>query len=319
MKKSNVVFIFLVSFLVLVGCSSNNNNSNNDKKEEKKEEKDSRITKYEVLEEMNVEETPVDVDNKGFIMKQDGAYTFLFKDGTKFDPGFTAKSYLIFLSDEGQRVCFYDGNGKGIDIDNQECGPTGSEAGTNSIAWIDNEAMIKMNRDLEASTSESLKKFVEANPDFLNHYEGKYFMEYNNFSGDIRDQNIAVPVVITNRLLDRVNDQVYSNFVFLSAPMDTNFNRLYEGVRDLKKLNAVEKDGKWALLDQEANIISKFEYTKVIPISNSFMRVDLDGKVGVVDTNGKLVLFGSFEDVLGIIDGKAFIKKDGKWFHIKIS
>ena len=57
---------------------------------------------------------------------------------------------------------------------------------------------------------------------------------------------------------------------------------------------------------------------EAVPLSFNAMKVVKDGKIGVIDFDLNLVLFGDFEDVTLPIDDYAFVKLDGDWKLIKI-
>lgn len=54
------------------------------------------------------------------------------------------------------------------------------------------------------------------------------------------------------------------------------------------------------------------------PISDNAMKVEKDGKMGIVDKDLNLVYMGDFEDVSLPIDGKAYVKIKGEWKQIEL-
>lgn len=58
-------------------------------------------------------------------------------------------------------------------------------------------------------------------------------------------------------------------------------------------------------------------YDSAKPISDSAMQVRRDGLMGVVNQYLDEVYLGEFEDCTDLIDGKGYIKKDGKWMYIQ--
>ena len=90
---------------------------------------------------------------------------------------------------------------------------------------------------------------------------------------------------------------------------------------------AVEKNGKWAYIDEEGKLITDFIYNSckgkthetysyeqvMYPASEGYIAVCKDGKWGYIDTEGKQITDFVFEKTQPVYQGKAWVKVDGKW------
>lgn len=101
---------------------------------------------------------------------------------------------------------------------------------------------------------------------------------------------------------------------------------------------AFEKDGKWGYLNEKGEQILPFEYDtaygdivryeidsereKKYPFicTEGIIAAFKDGQCGYYDNKGNVIVeMGVFEDITPVKEGKAFVKKDGKWGIIKIN
>ena len=77
------------------------------------------------------------------------------------------------------------------------------------------------------------------------------------------------------------------------------------------------KDG-YKIYNPLGDACSDEVYEKAEPISWTAVKIEKDGKLGVIDENLDLVLYGEFEDVTRPIQNHAFVKIDGRWVLIEI-
>jgi hypothetical protein len=117
-------------------------------------------------------------------------------------------------------------------------------------------------------------------------------------------------------------------------------NEVYTSVTDLvDNCVAFEKDGKWGYLNEKGEQILPFEFDvayenivqydfgnnddkKKYPFicTEGIIAAFKDGQCGYYDNKGNVIVeMGVFEDITPVKDGKAFVKKDGKWGIIKIN
>mgnify|MGYP004473471341 FL=1 len=74
----------------------------------------------------------------------------------------------------------------------------------------------------------------------------------------------------------------------------------------------------YVIWDAKGSKHTDIVFNKAEVISNNTMKVEKDGRMGIVDENLNLVLFGDFEDVSRPIDGKAYVKIKGEWKQIQL-
>jgi|GEM_PF-2729038 len=114
-------------------------------------------------------------------------------------------------------------------------------------------------------------------------------------------------------------------------------NEVYSSATDLAdNCVAFEKDGKWGYLNEKGEQILPFEFdtaygdlvkfsTKIdkeypFICTEGIIAAFKDGQCGYYDNKGNVIVeMGVFEDITPAKDGKAFVKKDGKWGIIKIN
>jgi hypothetical protein len=113
-------------------------------------------------------------------------------------------------------------------------------------------------------------------------------------------------------------------------------NEVYTSVTDLvDNCVAFEKDGKWGYLNEKGEQILPFQFDgaegnimentysdKIYPFicTEGIIAAFKDGQCGYYDNKGNVIVeMGVFEDITPVKDGKAFVKKDGKWGIIKIN
>lgn len=117
-------------------------------------------------------------------------------------------------------------------------------------------------------------------------------------------------------------------------------NEVYTSATDLvDNCVAFEKDGKWGYLNEKGEQILPFEfdvaYGNLIRYGTDEKEEEAkypfictegviaafkDGQCGYYDNQGNVIVeMGIFEDITPVKDGKAFVKKDGKWGIIKIN
>ena len=112
-------------------------------------------------------------------------------------------------------------------------------------------------------------------------------------------------------VLNEKNEQIFTQYDRVEAisNKDENNNLWYE-----KKILKVQKDGKYGLINfdgKEVLPINYEEITVVSGIENSF-KIKKDGKYGIVDNEGKVVIEPQYEDIdiLGKDNKSGFIVKD---------
>ena len=113
------------------------------------------------------------------------------------------------------------------------------------------------------------------------------------------------------KVLNEKNEEIFTQYDKLEAIQnkDENNNLWYE-----QNVLKVEKDGKYGLIDLTGKEILSIDYEEITAISgieNSF-KIKKDGKYGIVDNEGKIIVEPKYEDVdiLGKDNKSGFIVKD---------
>ncbi|MBP3442855.1 MAG: WG repeat-containing protein [Clostridia bacterium] len=117
---------------------------------------------------------------------------------------------------------------------------------------------------------------------------------------------------------------LFVNKVNLTGMIYTNAGFYSDG------LIAFESNGKWGYLDSTGRTVIPFEYDAVWGYNalggkdtayESFdgcITVTKDKKFGVISTEGDILVPFEFDNATPVVEGKAFVKSDGKWGVIKV-
>lgn len=113
------------------------------------------------------------------------------------------------------------------------------------------------------------------------------------------------------KVLNEKNQEIFTEFNKVEAIQnrDKNNNLWYE-----QNVLKVQKDGKYGLIDLTGKQVASVDYEEIVAISgieNSF-KVKKDGKYGIVDNEGKIVIQSQYADidVLGKDNKSGFIVKN---------
>ena len=117
---------------------------------------------------------------------------------------------------------------------------------------------------------------------------------------------------------------LYVNGTNLTGMIYTNAGVYSDG------LIAFESNGKWGYLDSEGRTAVPFEYDAVWGYNalggkdtayecfEGCITVSKDKKFGVIRSDGTVLIPMMFENATPVVDGKAFVKQNGKWGVIKV-
>ncbi len=322
--KKLVISLFMLG--LLVGCTaaktadSKTETKEESSKTEKPQEKQTNVTKFDIQNEIKLDEAPIDFQNSLFVAKRDGYYFIIKSDNSTLLEDKQSSRYFDF----NERVCLSSKEGT-FNQDGDDCGPFGFEP-SSLFSW-NQQQNVSLTYEQYIENESDAKSYADLRsiyPSGSNMYEGKAFMLVDRFptSDELSSHSGSKPTsfgpsVLTEAAITRINDLVYDDYALL-LPYGSLEYITYNGAMNLEKLNAVKKDNKWALMNQNGELISDFEYDTIRMLSRSYFYFEKDGLSGVLDSEGQIKLIGEFEDASGIINDKAFIKQDGKWFEIKI-
>lgn len=75
----------------------------------------------------------------------------------------------------------------------------------------------------------------------------------------------------------------------------------------------VERNGKWGIIDMEANMLIPIIYDQIDNFSEGYAKVTLNGKNGYVSTDAKIILPIEYDQAGNFKNGKVEVSKNGKW------
>ncbi len=118
-------------------------------------------------------------------------------------------------------------------------------------------------------------------------------------------------------LMERAGDSVLWYIDLQGRIMDTG---KVTGIsqKDDRKISIVKKKGRFGAWDDQGNLIIPFEndYTHLMPPSEGYFGIKLDGAWGFVDYNNLLRIANRYEDILPYQEGLAGVKIMDKWGFI---
>ena len=287
------------------------------KEEVKEKEKVKETLDYTILEKESIQfdETPVAYFNKGYLVKVNGMYGFLGKDGTYiFEPQYPR---LLVSSDD---VLLMNDSAEVMSI--REEGPRmfgglGGAVTSSYVVDLENNGMGKQFRDgsyVEESldTSRIVYEKVDGLSDPVGYYlnEASNYYIYNKSSDTVygpytRDEMATFSFLAVNK---NKQDETYSVY------FDLGPNYYVSGLF-YEKLD----NGKFKIHVLDDSKVSKKEFDSVKFLNDTSARVKYKGKLGIVDQDGELCILEDCEDISEPIDGKAYIKLNGTWSFIKLN
>ena len=100
----------------------------------------------------------------------------------------------------------------------------------------------------------------------------------------------------------------------VKAPFCTDFMGYSEG------LAAVKIQGKWCFMDESLNLVIKTPYTEklIYAFHDGVARFKQNGKVGVIDKTGKVLIPAKYQDLYEFSEGLAAFQENGKWGYINL-
>ena len=97
----------------------------------------------------------------------------------------------------------------------------------------------------------------------------------------------------------------------------------YESARPFSEgLAPVELDGKWGLINKKGDIIVPYKYDNVssfYPFSKGLAEIKLNGKVGLINKQGEVVVQPKYDSIYGPKrTGVTTVELNGKQFYVNI-
>lgn len=95
--------------------------------------------------------------------------------------------------------------------------------------------------------------------------------------------------------------------------------RVYRPHLALETLNAVKKDGKWAIMNQKGRLISDFTYDTADVLNDTYVKVEKKPYVGLYTKNQKEYLYEGISSITAPSQKVVFAKQDDLWGLMKFT
>jgi len=275
------------------------------------------------------------------VIERDGKFGIIGYDGTLIQPIIYASiaqgnGYVydqLCAADQNDNYYFIDKNGQAV--------PGGGGGGDvrPSAYWYDEEVVIFNAQSDIISLDEFLKDEYHGDKGLLNAGMVLSFREWN-------DEKIFPIQQISGYINHngyyhepRFDSQNYALLDMETNTLMTDF--IYEKIDDhhgfSEGLFAVKKDGSWGFIDEEGNVIIDFLYdpykvetfdyiTEVVTFeyvytaTNGYIAVLQDGKWGLIDTEGNVVVETAYDGISQVNpDGMFWLKENGSWSLYKLN
>ena len=307
---------------ILVGCSS-------------KTEKNETVQEvgYEVISKdvPQFDEVPIAAYDQGYVVKVDNHYGFIDPEGNyKIDPDYEVITRGIneYIND-GYFYCGFEtlkdspsldgGTNFGylleVDgVDNESCGNSGF-GGTTSFIYTYDGKNVQIEKTSEyadlSEVDKTPKRTVAINASNYTMFEEYYIYvpEINEGFGPYKNEEVPNFDLEGKGLTEhkQVGDFQTINLGFIHA------QPIVQGIF------WVHEDGQYRIVSEHGEK-SEDLYDEAKVISNDSILVKKGNQVGIVDENLEFIDLKdtSIEEMSKPIDGKCFIKKDGKWTLVEI-
>ena len=295
-------------------------------------------TDYKVVSNQNFDFdfTPTDDPflEDGYIVKENGLFGFINIEGEyvmkpEYESvyinrnAYDSKSYIYMFKDKnneavntGEALAYYLGY-----IDEIVCGV--GIGGTSGLTFVDKDNHI-----------------FRFNPNILNS------PTLVNVTEDFKGYKMLIPKIYEDYTEETLKDYKFKDWYIVTKDRktmetklfgpykkkETNFFRTTEWDSDYRTLEIEfdtclyahgmfyesKKDG-YKIWNEDGTESFSELVDEVIPLSWNAMKIRKNGKLGVVDENLNLVLYGDFEDVSKPIDNRAYVKVNGVWKLIQLN
>ncbi|MGN1275734.1 MAG: WG repeat-containing protein [Floccifex sp.] len=297
-------------------------------------------TKYHILD-CNIpqfEYTPItNYQKDGYFVKVNGKYGFIGVDGNYIVEPKYEYGQLYWNEKEGNLVetCLLvtseqKGTGQGENLDyylglsNQQYMFSGSGLNAGGDYYLDNnqniyyfeEIIVSFGQLQDFETFDDNEVFILNTRTIFNKEKDSEFYiitKDQKLFGPYDELEVPTFSLYCNQLRKTNHLSFYNDWIFFSNlngndPLNCNvFGLFYEKV-----------DNKYRIWTSDGKKSSDLLFDSAIPISNTEMKVGINGKLGILDSNLNLVLLGDFEDITCPINNEAFVKINGKWEKISI-
>ncbi len=308
--KIRKIIISLLAVCLLAGCGSGNG-------EEFASVDDTEEMNYTILSKdvPDFDTSPIRYGDHGYIYLENGSYGFITADNENIVPSGRYITTRIL-----QGVCMYENESTAsepnVSID-QLLGLTDQNSCSCGIGGIpniyvlgsDDQVYSVMAKQVETATPDGHSYLAPKSDPYASEFD---WSNYYIVASDLKtvygpyDASETASFSAT-QVYNLDSSNPYKGSLSIPDTLgNTNFGLFYE------------KTGKGYIIHSIDGLSSSEEtYDYAQPISKNAMKVEKDGKMGVVDTSLNEVYMGDFQDCSELINNKGYVKVDGKWLYVE--
>lgn len=184
-------------------------------------------------------------------------------------------------------------------------------AAKNDSAWgiinILNEVILPFEYD-----------FIELNTDSLLLVERGNEFNYWNIMKQEFITNVWYQSFSEYRVLAKFNNgfakvKTIEGFNFINKKGELVFEKFYSNLGGYNSYIGFESEEEWGYIDSLENVVVKPNYSKVYSFSENWGIVELNGKKGVIDKEGEILLPIYFEEIIKLNDSIVIAKQDNTY------
>lgn len=282
-----------------------------------------------------IEETPINVFDRGYIVKTNGLYGLMDINGKWIiDPTYRSYRYILMGLSNGDKV---------VNDAKTVCMVSESEypqyTSINDVLGIDGLPCVGY-----GGANTGYIAYDEKNRNVVHVYNGE-IQPYQNAPFYFSNESYVIPSIDTSKM-DSIEFEAElmesdSDYYILSSkgelfgPYNRNesatlsVEKLYYLLDDVNEYNMhigsvginpsvyglyyAHEGNKYRIFNQEGTDSYPELFDDALVLSDTAIQVTKNGQLGVVDNNFELTMIGDYEAVTEPIGNKVFVKKNGKW------
>lgn len=309
------------------------NSSNIVGQETTEERQNDNLSEYTVLdvEVPDFDITPIDNDNaNGYLVRVDGMYGFIDTDANFiYDPRYEAVMVMDLDGDvnSGMDVCLFPDADKTGVIDGTSIDGTLGEGYSpqcgNGFGGVPYYTYLSIDNRVIGSNYDYPIDEVFLDESIIVDKLTREFTDgadlYINGAGNV-EPNLYYIVTPDLKVFGPYDDKENATFSINKNLSQAQSMEIVSGLFTsyVKGLFYEKTEDGYVVWNKDGTNHYKEPVDFAKSISNKAMKIEKDGKMGVINENLDLVLFEDFEDVSNVIDGHAFVKIGGIWKLIEL-
>lgn len=314
MKPKKLLLLSICICATLFGCTKQEEANINENGNEKPKEEETASNINWVKEPfISFAEDPIALYDKGFIVNDGSKQGFMDIEGKllldmsyTFQECFVKESYGVI---EGADHPIY--LSQLLDIEGYDQGCWTGIVGPATRYYYDSKqgSISEIRYDMETSTNIESTSDLESALEEI--HSDTFFLPVNlnieiKENGEEDTTNEGYMLVLKGKLQ---SDIIYEDF---------HMGRGYHGHNVLDALNAVKKDGKWAIVNQDGTFLSEFDYSAADILSDEYVRVKKGNAIGLYTKDREEYLFEDIESITAPSQNVVFVKQNDLWGLMKL-